>query len=92
MNIDKTKTAESAMALLALNMFEDGPAYRAWKGMNWDVLNDLFERGWILDPKGKSRSVVFTEEGRILATQFMEQLLSEAVQHDAAADGAPPRR
>jgi hypothetical protein len=40
---------------------------RAWKGLDWDLLALLHERGWILDPKGKAKSVVFTEEGQRMA-------------------------
>ena len=57
------------MALLFLTMREekigDGELTGkwAWKGMDWDLLNHLHEKGWISDPKGKQKSVVFTKEG-----------------------------
>ncbi len=73
MDLNRTKIAGSAMAILALTMFKDGPVHRAWKGVDWDVLDDLFERGWILDPKGKTKSIIFTEEGQRLALEFMEE-------------------
>ncbi|MFL9912891.1 DUF6429 family protein [Paraburkholderia fungorum] len=37
--------------------------YRAWKGFDWEVLNRLYEKGFICDPVNKTKSVVFTEEG-----------------------------
>jgi hypothetical protein len=36
---------------------------RAWKGSDWDALNRLYHKGLILDPKGKAKSVVLTEDG-----------------------------
>ncbi len=41
---------------------------RAWKGMDWDLLAVLHQNGWIGDPVGKQKSVVFTDEGKELAT------------------------
>jgi hypothetical protein len=86
MQLDKERTAEVAMALLALTMFQDGSVSRAWKGMDWDVLDDLYQRGWICDPKGKVKSVVFTEKGRELALDFMGRHLGVAALQDDATD------
>ncbi|MBL7212315.1 MAG: hypothetical protein ISS61_08055 [Desulfobacteraceae bacterium] len=36
---------------------------RAWKGMDWDVMNRLHEKGYIGNPKSKAKSVPLTEEG-----------------------------
>jgi hypothetical protein len=43
----------------------DGNEYgaRAWKGFDWDTMNRLFERGFIGNPVGKSKSVVMTPKG-----------------------------
>jgi len=65
--VDTDKLAEIALALLSLTSFTDHGVERAWKGLDWDVLDLIYQRGWILDPKGKARSVVFTETGRNLA-------------------------
>ncbi len=69
-NTDEEKLAEVTLALLSLTAHKDGPLIRAWKGIDWDVSDLLFERGWILDPKGKAKSVVFTDEGLELAEQL----------------------
>ena len=92
MNLDHNRVAEVAMALLSLTMFKDGPVHRAWKGMDWNVLEDLFERGWIRDPKGKAKSVVFTDEGRRKALDFQVRHLQEVVQQADAADSPSDRR
>lgn len=63
--IDWDKVDEIALALLSLTL--DGDR-RAWKGLDWDVMNRLQEKGWILDPKNKAKSVVFTEEGETKAS------------------------
>ena len=60
---DTAKIAEVAMALMYLTFHGPPGALRAWKGLDWDVLDSLYEKGWIGDPKGKARSVVITEDG-----------------------------
>ncbi|HSI62711.1 MAG TPA: DUF6429 family protein [Candidatus Saccharimonadia bacterium] len=60
MNYDEDKVDEMVLALLYLTL-HDG--CRAWKGHDWDVLGRLHEKGMILDPVGKAKSVVLTEEG-----------------------------
>jgi len=66
------KLAEVALALLHLTSYQEGPATRAWKGLDWDLLNLLHEKGWISDPKNKNKSVILTEEGAQLAERFFE--------------------
>ena len=63
MNVMKINTDaidEAALALLYLTLHDQ---YRAWKGFDWDVLNRLYEKGFICDPVNKTKSVVFTEQG-----------------------------
>jgi Domain of unknown function (DUF6429) len=59
-SIDWERVDEAALALLLLGL-HDG--WRTWKGFDWDVLNRLHEKGFITDPKGKAKSVIFTDEG-----------------------------
>lgn len=63
MEYDQEKVDEVALALLYLTSFNDGYGTRAWKGMAWEVLDRLYEKGYIGDPKGKAKSVVLTEAG-----------------------------
>jgi hypothetical protein len=58
--IDTDKIDEAVLALLYLGLHD---AYRAWKGFDWDAMDRLYEKGFIANPKGKAKSVVFTEEG-----------------------------
>ena len=60
MAIDEGKVDEAVLALLFLTLHDE---CRAWKGHDWDAMNRLYEKGYISDPVGKAKSVVFTEEG-----------------------------
>ena len=72
-HLNRDKLSEAALALLALNAFHDHQIVRAWKGLNWDLLDVLHEKGWIADPKGKAKSVVLTPEGAILAETLLQR-------------------
>jgi hypothetical protein len=60
MDIDTEKVDEAALAILYLTLHD---RVRAWKGMDWDVLGRLHQKGLIDDPVGKQKSVVFTDAG-----------------------------
>jgi hypothetical protein len=57
---DEAKIDDAVLALLYLTL-HDG--YRAWKGHDWESLNRLYEKGFISNPRNKTKSVVFTEKG-----------------------------
>lgn len=63
MEYDQKKVDEMVLALLALTMFKDGPAFRAWKGQDWEVMERLYQQGYISDPKSKAKSVSLSPEG-----------------------------
>lgn len=73
MNYDQNKVDEIVLALLYLTSFKEGPGVRAWKGMDWDVMNRLHEKGFILDPKTKAKSVVLTQEGAKLSEELFKK-------------------
>ena len=73
MDYDTEKVDEIALSLLFLTSFEEYGAMRAWKGMAWDVLSRLHEKGYILDTKNKNKSVVFTEEGYKRCEELFER-------------------
>jgi hypothetical protein len=72
-NLDQNKVAEAALAILSLSRMVDPYGVSAWKGIDWDVMNLLFEKGWISDPVGKQKSVGISDEGIKLADQFLEK-------------------
>jgi hypothetical protein len=57
---------------------------RAWKGYPWDVLDGLFERDLITDPKEKAKSVILTDDGIARAEECFRKYL--------AIDPPPPAR
>jgi len=65
--LDREKLAEVALALLSLTR----SGGRVWKSLDWDVMNLLFEKGWICDPISKAKSVALTEEGERLTAEFL---------------------
>ena len=71
--LDHDRLSEAALAILGLTAHTDHGTTRAWKGMDWSLLDALFERGWIADPKGKAKSVVLTDEGARLAEPLLQK-------------------
>jgi hypothetical protein len=72
-NLNHDKLGEAALAILGLTAFRDHHVVRAWKGMDWDLLDVLYEKGWIADPKSKAKSVVLTDEGAQLAQELLQR-------------------
>ena len=70
MEYDKDKVDEMVLALLYLTSFDDKYATRAWKGMDWDAMDRLHEKGYISNPKGKAKSVVLSENGEKLSREL----------------------
>lgn len=79
-DLDRDKLSEAALAILGLTAHEDRGVVRAWKGLDWDLLDVLFQKGWIGDPKGKAKSIVFTDEGARLAKELLEKHFGTAHQ------------
>ena len=74
MPLDTDKIDDAALALLYLTL-HDG--YRAWKGLDWDVLGRLHDKGMIDNPVGKVKSVVFTPEGLERAKALFEEMFEK---------------
>ncbi|NOI26868.1 DUF6429 family protein [Vibrio mediterranei] len=78
MNYDIDKASELALTLLFLTMHDksefDG-SYRAWKGIKFDVMNHLYDKGLILDPVNKNKSVVVTPKGAKQAEELFNKWL-----------------
>jgi Domain of unknown function (DUF6429) len=66
--IDSDKLAEAALAILSLTLHDGG---RVWKGLDWNLMDVLYEKGWIVDPRSKTKSVLLTEEGERLAHELL---------------------
>jgi hypothetical protein len=74
MDIDTNKIDETVLALFYLTLHQ---GCRAWKGFDWDVMNRLHEKGMILDPVGKAKSVVLTEEGLAESERLFNELFAK---------------
>ncbi|HEY2321859.1 MAG TPA: DUF6429 family protein [Thermoanaerobaculia bacterium] len=73
MTLDEEKIDRAVLALLFLGLHEGN---RAWKGFDWDAMNRLHAKGYISDPVGKPKSVVFSEQGMLEAQRLLEELFS----------------
>lgn len=79
MDFNDEKLAQTVLALLYLNSFDDKSGVkRAWKGMPWDVMDHLHAKGYISDPATKSKSVWLSEEGAKLSRELCEKLFARS--------------
>ena len=75
MNFDEEKVERTVLALLYLTL-HDGD--RAWKSFDWDVMNRLHEKGFILDPVSKAKSVALTQEGLAESKRLFNELFGKS--------------
>ena len=54
-DLDHDKLAEAALAILSLSSWDEEYGARAWKELDWDLMDLLHEKGWIRDPVGKPK-------------------------------------
>ncbi len=75
MEYDNDKVDEMALALLFLTHFKEGEhcQYKAWKGLDWNVLNRLHDKDYIYDPKNKNKSIILTEVGFNLSKKLFQK-------------------
>jgi hypothetical protein len=83
MELDTNKIGEAVLALLYLGLHDEA---RAWKGFDWDAMDRLHQQGYITDPRGRAKSVVFTEEGVERAKFLLEKLFGKHAEQAAPAD------
>ncbi|MFT6283820.1 MAG: hypothetical protein ACJAXM_000279 [Arenicella sp.] len=71
MDIDEDKIDDAALAIISMSM----DWHRiAWKQVNWSITNRLYEKGYIHNPLGKTKSIIFTEEGEAKAEEVFKAL------------------
>jgi hypothetical protein len=76
MAFSRERAGDLVLALMQLTLHEER---RAWKSFDWDVMNDLFERGLITDPRSKAKSVMLTDEGLVRSRDMYVKYLESAV-------------
>lgn len=74
MDLDTGKIDDAVLALLYLGR-HDG--VRAWKGFDWDAMDRLHAAGLISEPRGKAKSVVFSDEGLERAERMLRELFGK---------------
>jgi hypothetical protein len=72
---DQDKVDDAVLALLHLTL-HDGD--RAWKGYDFDVMARLCEKGYLLDPFGKAKSVVLTDRGVARSKELFAKLFGKS--------------
>jgi hypothetical protein len=72
--VDRDRIDDCVLALLQLTL-HDGT--RAWKGFDFEVMDRLFEKGYIHDPRGKAKSVGLTREGLARSERLFEELFGK---------------
>ncbi|MER8991546.1 DUF6429 family protein [Mesorhizobium sp. M0678] len=73
MEIDTDKIDEAVLGLLWLTLHEER---RALKGLDWNALDRLHEKGLIANPANKAKSVVLTDEGLRRAEQLFRAVFT----------------
>jgi len=78
MEYDREKVDDAVLALLYLTTSEQYGAKRAWKGLAWEVLDRLHEKGFISNPKSKALSIVLSEEGAKRSAELFGRLFGRS--------------
>lgn len=71
---DENKIDDTVLALLQLTV-HDGS--RAWKGFDFEVMDRLLSKGYIIDPRNKSKSVALTDKGLVRSKKLFEELFAK---------------
>jgi len=75
MKYNEDEVDRAVLALLSLTMFEvDEYGGRTWKSHCWDAMNRLHEKGFIADPKSKSKSVHVLPKGVAESERLFQEL------------------
>ena len=74
MNHDPAKIEEVVLALLGASEVDNG---RAWKGYDFDVMDALHEKGYITNPRSRSKSIQLTEDGLALARKLADRYFGQ---------------
>ena len=69
--MDTERIDNAVLALLQLGLHDGN---RAWKSFDWDVMERLHAKGYISNPVGTQKSVVFTDEGLQASNRQFEAL------------------
>ena len=71
---DPNRIDDAVLALLYLGWHDE---FRAWKSFDWGAMERLHEKGLISNPRGKAKSVVFSEEGLRHSKELFEKMFCQ---------------
>jgi hypothetical protein len=71
--IDEERIDDAVLALLYLGRHD---RYLTWKGFDWEAMERLHQKGFISDPVGKAKSVMFTDQGLKESKRLFEALFT----------------
>lgn len=74
-DVDADKVDDCVLALLLLTLHNGD---RSWKGFDFEVMDRLFQKGYIYDPRGKAKSVALTKEGLARAKSLFAELFKKS--------------
>jgi hypothetical protein len=74
MQYDDAKVEDAVLALLGVFEFDNG---RAWKRFDFDVMEALFAKGLITDPRGRQESVHLTDAGLLKAKSLAHWMFAQ---------------
>ncbi len=75
-DIDYDRIDEAVLALLFLGRHDES---RTWKSFDWAAMERLHAKGFISNPIGKTKSVVFSEEGLRHSEALFHKLFQKSV-------------
>jgi hypothetical protein len=73
MKLNDQKVDDTVLAVLWLTLHDGG---RAWKTLDWEAMDRLYQKGLISNPAAKAKSVEFTEEGLMKAELIARQIFT----------------
>ena len=73
-SIDEDRIDDAVLALLYLGLHN---RVCTWKGFDWEAMGRLHEKGFISNPVGKAKSVVFSEEGLHRSEELFHKLFAK---------------
>ncbi|MGP0057855.1 MAG: DUF6429 family protein [Beijerinckiaceae bacterium] len=71
MKLDESKIDDAVLALLRLGLHDE---CRAWKSFDWDAMARLHAKGFISNPRGKTKSVILTDAGLTRSQDLLQHL------------------
>jgi hypothetical protein len=74
-SVDRDRIDDCVLALLQLTLHLGS---RAWKGLDYEVMDRLHAKGYILDPRNRTKSIVLTEEGSARSKALFMELFAKA--------------